>query len=213
MYCTSTVPFSVPHFVEQVIRVCRRWGHPSNGRSEGVFKMTEVDFWESYRSGDGLLEEKISLHLKIHNCRSNGCSEFRTFLSCKERSRRMPSVPSKLTVPPHRPAVRWVSRLCYYVVNILILIAGDILRKCEAQQTILTPVIDASPAGLPYLLTIIIFALIFGIPILLWFYRTYIVHAMKYVALKFALYSTTAYDKVSTKMNDASRRLSERVRG
>ena len=143
---------------------------------------------------------------------SSDSSEFKISVSCKETSLRTTPEPSKYAASLHSPALRWLPTVCRNVVYIRILIAGDILGRCKA-QTILTPVIDASPAGLPYLLTIIVFALIFGIPILLWLYRTYIIHAMKYAAQKFALYSTTAYDKVSTKMNDASRRLSERVRG
>ena len=81
-------------------------------------------------------------------------------------------------------------------------------RKCSAQQE----QIDASPAGLPYLLVALVFSLIFGIPIALWFWRNYLAPALTYIAVKLTLYSSKAYDKVSLKVSDAGRKISERVR-
>lgn len=71
---------------------------------------------------------------------------------------------------------------------------------------------DASPAGLPYLLVALVFSLIFGIPIALWFWRNYLWPALKYIGVKLTLYSSKAYDKVSLKVSDAGRKISERVR-
>lgn len=83
---------------------------------------------------------------------------------------------------------------------------------CTAQQTITTPVINGTAAGLPYLLVILVFALIFGIPIILWFYRNYFVNCLKYINVKVNAYSAKAYERVSIRVSDASRKISERIR-
>ena len=93
-----------------------------------------------------------------------------------------------------------------------ILFVSILLQPCGAQQAISNPTVDASPTGLPYLLVALVFGLIFGIPIVLWVHRNYVSHALKYIGVKFASYSTKAYERVSMKVGDAGRKLSERVR-
>ena len=97
--------------------------------------------------------------------------------------------------------------VCY----LLVVMMSGFCDTCDA-QAITNPTIDASPTGLPYLLVVLVFALIFSIPIILWFYRNYISHFLKYAGVKITLYSAKAYYKVSMRVSDAGRKLSERVR-
>ena len=92
------------------------------------------------------------------------------------------------------------------------LIISFILQSCDGQQAISNPSVDASSSGLPYLLVVLVFGLIFGIPIILWIYRNYVSHALKYIGVKITSYSAKAYGTVSMRVSDAGRKLSERVR-
>jgi|Transcript_24903 hypothetical protein len=86
------------------------------------------------------------------------------------------------------------------------------LETCSAQQTITTPQINASDEGLPYLLLAIVFGLVFLIPIVLWVYRNYLSHALKFLKGKATVYSAKAYERASMRISDAGRKISERVR-